>query len=203
MKIFLISFLILLNFCDQKSQNNFSFREKKEVAIQEINKIPKEKISEMKNFLKNKKYNKDLVIFINFKINSGKNRFFLYDLKGDKILEAGLVAHGSGSEVAGKSELQFSNIENSYQSSLGKYAIQNSYNGTFGKAYRLKGLEKSNSNAMKRSIVLHSYSSVPDAELETPIVRSLGCPMLSPNFFKTISKYLDQSKKPIIIDAYY
>src|ERR1700754_3798832 len=41
-------------------------------------------------------------------IHSGKNRFFVYDLKSDTVLRAGLVAHGSGSET-GSGTLKFSN----------------------------------------------------------------------------------------------
>lgn len=45
------------------------------------------------------KYNKDIAFFIDMRIPSGKNRFFVYDLNADKIIDKGLVAHGSGSET--------------------------------------------------------------------------------------------------------
>ena len=97
----------------------------------------------------------------------------------------------------------FSNTENSYQSSLGKYEIGSSYTGKFGKAYRLKGLDKTNSNALKRAIVLHSYYCISDVETKELACLGLGCPMLSPNFFKVAEKYIDGSKKPIILYAFY
>lgn len=168
-----------------------------------VTNVPQSKISEIKNFIKDKEYNQDLAIFINFKISSGKYRYFIYDLKNDKIVQKAIVSHGSGSVIPQSNALKFSNIEGSYQSSLGKYVIGESYVGQFGKAYRLKGLDSTNSNAMKRAIVLHSFGCVPDVESQNPACLSLGCPMLSVNAFKEMSKHIDKSIKPIILYAFY
>ncbi|MBP2617645.1 murein L,D-transpeptidase catalytic domain-containing protein [Chryseobacterium jejuense] len=165
--------------------------------------IPESRISEIKKFIKDKDYNQDLAIFINFKIPSGKYRYFVYNLKNNKIVQKAIVAHGSGSVISGSNALKFSNIEGSYQSSLGKYAVGGSYVGQFGKAYRLKGLDPTNDNAMQRAIVLHSFSSVPDVESEKPACLSLGCPMLSINSFNETAKYIDNSEKPIILYTFY
>ncbi|AZA76346.1 hypothetical protein EG347_01790 [Chryseobacterium sp. G0186] len=165
--------------------------------------VPQSKISEIKNYIKNKDYNQELAVFINFKISSGKYRYFIYDLKNDKIIQRAIVSHGSGSVIPQSNALQFSNIEGSYQSSLGKYSIGESYVGQFGKAYRLKGLDDTNSNAMKRAIVLHSFGCVPDVESQNPACLSLGCPMLSVNAFKETAKYIDKSKLPIILYTFY
>jgi hypothetical protein len=104
-----------------------------------VDDLPKSRISEIKNFIKEKNYNQDLAVFINFKIHSGKYRYFVCDLKNDKILQKAIVAHGEGSVVKNSEALQFSNTDGSHQSSLGKYEIGESYSGKFGKAYRLKG----------------------------------------------------------------
>ncbi|MDP9959481.1 murein L,D-transpeptidase catalytic domain-containing protein [Chryseobacterium lathyri] len=165
--------------------------------------LPAAKVLEIKNFVKGKSYNQDIAIFINFKIYSGKYRYFIYDLKNNKILQKAIVSHGSGSVIQNSDSLNFSNIEGSYQSSLGKYEILNSYNGKFGKAYRLKGLDKGNSNAMQRAIVLHSFGCIQDQESPSPACLSLGCPMLSANAFKQTAKYLDQSRQPVIMYAFY
>ncbi|WP_228437601.1 murein L,D-transpeptidase catalytic domain-containing protein [Chryseobacterium sp. 7] len=165
--------------------------------------LPQAKVSEIKNYIKGKEYNQELAVFINFKIPSGKYRYFIYNLKKNTIVQQAVVSHGSGSVIPESNVLKFSNVEGSYQSSLGKYAIGESYVGKFGKAYRLKGLDSSNSNAMQRAIVLHSYGCIPDVESQTPVCLSLGCPMLSANAFKETSKYLDKSEKPIILYAFY
>lgn len=165
--------------------------------------LPENRISEIKNFLKGKNYNQEIAVFINFKTHSGKYRYFVYDLKNDKILQKAIVSHGSGSVISKSNALKFSNVEGSYQSSLGKYEIRENYVGKFGKAYRLHGLDSTNSNAMQRAIVLHSYDCIPDKESENLSCLSLGCPMLSKVAFNETAKYIDQSKKPIILFAFY
>ncbi|GEN74632.1 murein L,D-transpeptidase catalytic domain family protein [Chryseobacterium hagamense] len=157
----------------------------------------------VKNFIKGKNYNQDLAVFINFRIHSGKYRYFLYDLKNNKIVQKAIVAHGDGSIIKNSSALRFGNTDGSHQSSLGKYEIRESYTGKFGKAYRLDGLDESNSNARSRAIVLHSYDSVPDKESSQPACLSFGCPMLSKKAFSETSKYIDQSDKTIILYAFY
>ncbi|WP_430827558.1 murein L,D-transpeptidase catalytic domain-containing protein [Chryseobacterium indologenes] len=191
MKKFIFLFIIMISCSKAESQQL------------DTTAIPGSKIEEIKNYLKGKDYNQQLAVFINFKIASGKYRYFIYDLRTNKILQKAVVSHGSGSVIPRSKALQFSNAEGSYQSSLGKYAIGESYEGKFGKAYRLKGLDPTNSNAMQRAIVLHSYGCVPDKESQKPACLSLGCPMLSENAFKASAQYIDQSKQSIILCAFY
>ncbi|MCW3162239.1 murein L,D-transpeptidase catalytic domain family protein [Chryseobacterium oryctis] len=165
--------------------------------------LPQSRVTEVKDYIKGKNYNQDLAVFINFKIPSGKYRYFVYDLKNNKILQKAIVAHGEGSVVRNSNSLQFSNVDGSHQSSLGKYEIRESYIGKFGKAYRLKGLDSTNSNAMSRAIVLHSYYCVPDKESTDLTCLSFGCPMLSANAFNETAKFIDKSKQPIILYAFY
>lgn len=170
-----------------------STKEKLEGQIKEVKKLVKS----------SSKYNPDIGFFIDMKIASGKNRFFIYDLKNNKLLNKGLVAHGSGSETGIAEQLKFSNTANSLCTSLGKYAIGYSYKGSFGKAYKLYGLDKTNSNAFDRNVVLHQYSAVPFEEQEDAICNSYGCPMVNEKFFGEIEKIIDKSKKKIILTIYY
>lgn len=152
---------------------------------------------------KDARYNDKIAFFIDMKIPSGKNRFFVYNLKSNKIIDQGLVAHGSGSETGIEGQLKFSNVSKSLSTSLGKYATGISYNGQFGKAYKLHGLDKTNSNAFVRNIVLHKYSKVPYDEQTESICNSYGCPMVNEKFFKRIEELIDHSDKSIILDIYY
>jgi hypothetical protein len=151
----------------------------------------------------NPRYNPDIVFLLDMEILSGKNRFFIYDLRRDSIVDRGLVAHGSGSETGVYGKLRFSNEHNSLCTSLGKYAIGKSYQGQFGKAYKLSGLDKSNSNAFARAIVLHKFNTMPYEEQNSPIVNSFGCPMVSVKFYDRLQKHIDTSQKPILLDIYY
>ncbi|MES2575509.1 MAG: murein L,D-transpeptidase catalytic domain family protein [Bacteroidota bacterium] len=151
----------------------------------------------------NSKCNNEIAFFIDMKIPSGKNRFFVYDLKKEAIVDQGLVAHGSGSETGIQGKLKFSNTNNSLATSLGKYYIGSSYVGKFGKAYRLYGLDKTNSNAFDRAIVLHKYFDVPYEEQADYICNSYGCPMVNEKYFKRIESIIDNSKTNILLVIYY
>lgn len=158
----------------------------------------------VKEFITNNpNYNTEIAFLIDMKIGSGKNRFFVYDLKNNRIIDQGLVAHGFGSETQIQGELKFSNVNYSYCTALGKYYIGHSYNGEYGKAYRLYGLDETNNNAFMRNIVLHKYEKVPYAEQDKPICQSLGCPMVNTDYYKRIEKLIDNSKSKIILDIYY
>lgn len=139
---------------------------------------------------------------IDMKIASGRERFFVYDLKKDSILASGLVAHGS-CDMGFQMEAIFSNTVNSGCSCSGKFKIGKSYNGRFGLAYKLHGLDSSNKNAFERTIVLHSYKCVPDQETyPMPICNSRGCPMVSPSFLKKLDTYLDNADLPILLQIF-
>lgn len=161
------------------------------------------KANEIKTFLKkNTKYNKDVIFLLDMKIPSNKYRFFVFDIKKNTVTDFGLVAHGSGSKTK-TDELKFSNTDGSLMTSLGKYYIGNSYNGTFGKAYKMYGLDTSNSYAFARNIVLHSHKKMPYNEQKSPIVLSWGCPMLNNKFYLRIQNILDKSDKKILLYIYY
>ena len=162
------------------------------------------KINEINAYLENKNvYNKEIAFLLDMKIASGKNRFFVVDLRNKKILNKGLVAHGYGSYILNTDSLQFSNVPNTMATSIGKYRIGNSYYGKFGKSYKLNGLDISNSKALERNIVLHSYKDVPEKEVDGAICFSKGCPMVSFGFFKELEGIIDRSKNSILLYLYY
>jgi len=192
---FIFSFLLIS--CEVKSQENHSVQ----YASSEAKIF--QKIADLNTFLKESSYNSDKAFLIDFSISSSKFRFFVVDLKTEKIIRKGLVAHGDGSEDGKVNEvLKFSNIDGSHCSSLGKYIIEEKYNGKFGMSYRLTGLDETNNNARSRAIVLHRLSCVPDVEQKEDICLSFGCPMVSDNFFKILEQHIDKSNKKIIIYAY-
>lgn len=161
-------------------------------------------IADIKKLInKNPQYNNKIAFFLDMKIPSGKNRFFVYDLKADKIIDKGLVAHGSGSETGTKGKLRFSNVPNSLSTSLGKYYIGKHYYGKFGRAYKLYGLDETNSNAFKRDIVFHYYYDVPYEEKDGYICNSFGCPMVNKKYFDRISRLIDSSESNILMSIYY
>jgi L,D-transpeptidase catalytic domain len=168
-----------------------------------IGKKIKERATALKVYLKTNGYNEEYCFIINMAIPSGKKRFFVYNLKSDSIEHSGLVAHGSGSETK-KRDFVFKNDVGSLASAKGKYKIGNSYNGTFGLAYKLHGLDATNNKAFERFIVLHSHDCIPDKEITPlPICVSWGCPTVSPSFLKILQKKIDASTKPVLLDMQY
>jgi L,D-transpeptidase catalytic domain len=153
------------------------------------------------NYAKRNGFNTQYAFLVDMKLPSGSNRFFVYDLKKDSILTSALVTHGYG---ANNQNISFSNMPGSYCTSLGKYKIGKPYHGRFGLAYKLHGLDSSNSNAIKRYVVLHSHACVPSQEAAPQnICMSQGCPTVAPAFLTTLTNYLDKAEKPVLLYIFY
>lgn len=120
----------------------------------------------------------DNLAIIDFTVYSGNRRFFMIDTATGRV-QFWHVAHGAGSDPQGTgTPTLFSNIPESHMSSLGSYLVSETYqmkgNGT---AARMDGLEKSNSLARQRGIVMHSAAYVSDTL--TKMGMSWGCPAIS------------------------
>jgi len=158
----------------------------------------------LKAELKSNNYNADYCFLVDMSLPSGKNRFFVYNLKTDQIEISSLVSHGLGSNNKETDEAtRFSNDPSSLQTSLGRYRVGSSYVGKFGLAFKLFGLDKTNDRAFDRAIVLHAHNSIPTTETyPIPISVSLGCPTVSPSFLEILNGYIKGSKKPIMMLIY-
>jgi hypothetical protein len=160
------------------------------------------KALEVFNYANTHNYNTKHCFLIDMKVESGKNRFFVYNIKKDSIELQGLVTHGSGKTAS--ESIQFSNEANSLCTSLGKYKVGISYHGKFGLAYKLHGLDATNNNAYNRAVVLHAHDCVPNAETTPfPICESWGCPTVSPDFLQALKKYIASTNKPMLLSVYY
>ena len=160
------------------------------------------KASATRNFIRRKNFSDQYVFLIDMSLPSGKKRFFIYDIKRDSIINAGLVAHGS-CRTGFLEDATFSNVPECGCSSLGRYKVGYAYEGQFGGAFKLHGLDSTNSNAFKRAIVLHAYDGVPDKETyPQPICNSLGCPMVSYKFLNSTKEIIAKSKKPVLLWIY-
>ena len=158
--------------------------------------------NDISNYAAQHGYSTKYCFLVNMSIPSGRNRFFVYDLENNSVAYSGLVAHGCCNETF-ISHPKFSNSSNSGCSSLGRYKVGAFYTGKYGASYRLYGLDNSNSNAFQRGVVIHGYDCVPDKEIYPMVLcNSLGCPMVSYNFFDRLSHIIDHSEKPIVLWIY-
>ncbi|MFC6298034.1 hypothetical protein GNF76_14985 [Pseudomonas sp. CCM 7893] len=124
---------------------------------------------------------------IDYSMPSTARRLWIFDLRQKKLVLRDLVAHGqkSGENFA----TQFSNREGSYQSSLGLFRTQESYEGAHGYSLRMDGLEPGfNDRARDRAIVIHAadYVSPLWSKREGRIGRSQGCPAVRPQVARQV-----------------
>jgi hypothetical protein len=153
-------------------------------------------------FAKTHGYNTRFCFLVDMSLPSGSNRFFVYDLEKDTVESAGVVAHGRCNEnwLEGR---KYSNENGSGCTSLGKYKIGKPYTGRFGLAYKLYGLDATNSHAYDRYVVLHSHECVPVSEVSPQeICQSDGCPTVAPAFLNKLATKLDHSALPVLLWIY-
>ncbi|AZA86500.1 peptidase [Chryseobacterium shandongense] len=169
----------------------------------------RQKAREALQFCKNKKMNTDFCILIDMSIHSGLKRFFLWDFKKDMITASYLVGHGCGnnrwSSDESKDKPQFSNEDGSHLSSLGKYKLEGRGYSNWGinVKYLMHGMENTNSNALKRVIVFHSWELMSDEEtFPEGSPEGWGCPTISNNAMKRVDPILQQSKTPVLMWIY-
>jgi hypothetical protein len=98
---------------------------------------------------------RDLIGVADFSLPSRAPRFHLVNLV-DGSVGSYLVAHGRGSDPAHTGWLErFSNEPHSNATSAGAYRTGSVYLGAHGRSMRLEGLDRTNSNALSRAIVVH------------------------------------------------
>jgi hypothetical protein len=161
-----------------------------------------QKAARIKTYSMQKGFDTSICFLLDMNRAPGQNRFFVYDMNRDSVLMMGLVAHGSG----GKSTFEkpaFSNNVGSNCTSLGRYKIGTMYYGQFGRAYKLHGLDATNSNAFNRFVVLHAHDCVPDSEISPyPICMSWGCPTVSPDFLEKLALQIGKTDKPVVMEIF-
>lgn len=144
--------------------------------------IPQENVflMAMKGWQKMKNNFKSPVItVIDFSLPSTQKRLWIIDTEKSEVLLNTVVSHGrnSGNLMAET----FSNIPESFKSSLGFYETAETYSGKHGYSLRLDGLEAGfNDQARNRAIVIHGadYAKETFAKSTGRLGRSLGCPAL-------------------------
>jgi hypothetical protein len=130
--------------------------------------------------------NSDFLSIADFSQSSRKKRFYLIDMKNQKLVVNTYVAHGknSGLDMAG----DFSNTPESEKSSMEFYVTKGTYTGKNGYSLRMAGLEDGfNDNAEQRAIVVHGADYVNAGRVQSAFMgRSQGCPALPKDSYKQV-----------------
>ena len=152
------------------------------------------KIRELKEYCKQNGYNTDYAVLVDMGRMSIQKRLFVYDFNQDKILIKSFAGHGSG----GNSTIlrpDFNNDHGSHCTSLGHYKIgrhRHMYNKPAVPAIEVHGLDKTNSNALARGILIHPSVG--------PL--SWGCVTLPLSRYLQISDFLSSLPQNVIMWVY-
>ena len=124
---------------------------------------------------------KTVLSVIDFSLPSDKKRLWVIDLERKTVLFHEYVAHGKN--TGERYARNFSNRNQSLQSSVGLMKTGKTYFGKHGYSLRLEGLERGfNDRAEARAIVMHAADYVTQEFIDEHgrLGRSWGCPALDP-----------------------
>ncbi len=157
-------------------------------------------------FCKTKRYNTSHYVLIDVGRHSGLPRFFVYDFSTAQIQHSFLVSHGcyTGRWMYddSKENAFTSNTPDTHASSVGKYKIGERGSSSFGIGikYLLHGLDSTNSNALARAIVLHSWSAIPNANpYPNGTPEGWGCPAIADSAMRIADTILQSAEKPVLL----
>lgn len=153
----------------------------------------KERASKLLEFCRKEGYNTRIALFVDLSLHSGRRRFVAWSFERNAPLFTAPVSHGSGSQKSHvrSAYARLSNEDGSHLSSVGRALVAERYEGRYGVAYRLDGLEATNSNLRPRCVVLHGWehtTSYPIFPLAT--TGSFGCPVLSRSMMKRVDELI-------------
>ena len=166
--------------------------------------------STLKTYCYKQNLSENYAVVVDFNKPSGKHRFFVCDLKNHKIIASSLCAHGIGKGSTQKQPV-FSNEVGSNCSSLGHYKIVGKHRmSTSGlPSFKLQGLDKSNSNAERRGILIHSAKLISNFRwgiypfyltLDKRI--SSGCFAVDIDMMDVIGELVEKERKPMLLYAF-
>lgn len=147
----------------------------------------------MKGYNKIEDKKEGTITIVDFAKPSNQERFFVIDLKNKKLSYYSYVSHGKNTGTV--SAVKFSNVTNSYQSSLGFFITANPYEGNNGYSLRIIGLEQGiNNNALRRNIVIHGadYATKKFLDKYGFLGRSLGCPAIPTEISKEVIDFIKE-----------
>lgn len=152
-------------------------------------------------FCRERGYNEKYLLLWDLSLHSGRRRFVVWSVERDCALHCFVVSHGSGSA---KSKVRsayatLSNEDGSHLSSEGRALVGERYEGRYGVAYRLDGLDATNSALRKRCVVLHGWQYTASFPIyPIPTVGSWGCPVLSRRAMRIVDEILCQEENVIL-----
>ena len=144
----------------------------------------------------NKLWRTDIAGIADFGRPSTLPRFHFVNLEAGRI-DSFRVCHGRGSDPDHSGFLHsFSNVPGSEATSRGGYLTCEWYSGKYGTSIRLEGMERDNSNALQRAIVMHpaAYAAPQHIAKFGKLGRSEGCFAMAPGDFNQALVHLSNGR---------
>ena len=160
-----------------------------------------ERAKELLEYCRREGYNTRVALFVDLSRHSGRRRFVAWDMVRMVPIFTSPVSHGSGSEMSHvrSAYARFSNEDGSHLSSLGRAVVAERYEGRYGVAYRLDGLDATNTNLRSRYVVLHGWEYTTSYPIwPRATVGSFGCPVLSRRMMARVDELLRREKDVIL-----
>ena len=164
----------------------------------------KERATRLLEFCRDRGYNTRIALFVDLARHSGRRRFVAWDFDHERVIISCPVSHGSGSKESHVTTAyaRLSNEDGSHLSSVGRALVAERYEGRYGIAYRLDGLDSSNSNLRPRCVVLHGWEHTTSYPIwPRATVGSFGCPVLSRRRMAEVDALL-KDEQGVIIDIF-
>jgi len=149
--------------------------------------------------------NTDYVLLLDYSIPSGTPRLFVWSHDRHQVVARTYAMHGLGGGSTAERPV-FSNKVGSKCSSLGKFKVLKTHGTTLKRSYRLQGLERSNSNAFRRGIMIHRSTWVDKwckrkyIPLHGPSCQ--GCVTVSSRGMAYLERLIKSESKPILLWSY-
>lgn len=157
---------------------------------------------ELLDYCRGNGYNCRVALFVDLSRHSGRCRFVVWNFEQQCALLCSPVSHGSGSwkSHVRSSYAKVSNEDGSHLSSLGRALVAERYEGRYGVAYRLDGLDETNSNLRSRCVVLHGWRYTPSFPIYPfATVGSWGCPVLSTRMMRRVDEILKNESNVVLL----
>ena len=135
--------------------------------------------------------NVNVMTIADFSQSSKNKRLYVIDVAKMELLINTFVSHGKNS--GGEMATSFSNVKDSYKSTLGFMITSDTYVGSAGYSLRFNGMEPGiNDKVRFRDIIVHGskYVNAEKAEEDGKVGNSLGCPAVPMAISKKVIDYI-------------
>ena len=144
-------------------------------------------------------------VFVDYGIPSGSPRVFVWSFEQRKVVYRGYAMHGPGKGSTAMKPV-FSNVPGSHCSSLGKFEVTKHHGARNKSGYYLIGLERSNSRAYDRCIMIHGSGWV-DSNIWRQYIplnskSCLGCVTVSRKDMRYIGRIIENEDRHILLWSY-